>query len=166
MMRRQALRLGAAAALAAATLPLSFVPQAHAHHGWSSFDQERPVYLAGTIKSVRWQNPHAELVLTVDASLRTPADLASRSVPNQQQSVDGPGILKKAQAPDKPAGDWTIEFAPLFRMQAWGLGDAPKPGQRIEVIGYVAPKLQGGRLLRVEYMFMDGKAYAFRSSPA
>lgn len=168
MSRRFVLRITVlAAALAAATaVPSFFVPEALAHHGWSSFDQDRPVYLSGSIKSVRWQNPHAELVLTVDGSLKTPGDLATRSVPAQQQNVDGPAIMKKAQAPEKPAGEWQVEFAPLSRMQLWGLGDAPKAGDRIEVVGYVAPKIQGGRLLRVEYLFMNGKAYAFRSSPA
>jgi hypothetical protein len=155
-----------AALLAAVTAAPFVAPDAQAHHGWSSFDQERPVYLSGSIKSVRWQNPHAELVLVVDAALKAPADLAGRGVPAQQQSVDGAAILKKAQVPDKPGGEWQIEFAPLFRMQAWGLGEAPKVGDRIEVVGYASPRVQGGRLVRVEYMFMNGKAYAFRSSPA
>jgi hypothetical protein len=50
-------------------------------------------------------------------------------------------------------------------MNAWGVRE-PKAGDRIEVIGYVAPKIGSGRLLRVEYLFLDGKAYGLRSSPA
>jgi len=57
------------------------------------------------------------------------------------------------------------QLAPLFRMQAWGVRE-PKAGDRIEVIGYIAPKIGGGRLLRVEYLFADGKVYGLRSSPA
>jgi hypothetical protein len=49
-------------------------------------------------------------------------------------------------------------------MQAWGLQDAPKVGQRIEVIGYALADASK-RVVRVEYLFVDGKAYAFRSSP-
>jgi hypothetical protein len=30
-------------------------------------------------------------------------------------------------------------------------------------VGYTGPKL--GRLMRVEYLFIDGRAYALRSSP-
>jgi hypothetical protein len=41
-----------------------------------------------------------------------------------------------------------------------------KVGDRIEVVGYIAPKVGGGRLLRVEYLFSDGKVYGLRSSPA
>lgn len=134
-----------------------------AHHGWSSFDQDKPVYLSGTLTQVRWQNPHAEVVLRVDAA-KLPGDLATRAVPAQQQTVDGPGILKKAQIPANAAGVWEIEFAPLSRMQAWGLAQPPKVGDRIEVIGYALADTDK-RVLRTEYLFVDGKAYALRSSP-
>lgn len=154
-MDRRALLLAAAAAPVAAL----------AHHGWSSFDQDKPVYLEGRIKTVRWANPHAEVVLVVDAGLKLPDDLARRSLPAQSQNVDGAAVAAKTRLPEAAAGDWTIEFAPLFRMQAWGVRE-PKAGDRIEVIGYIAPKIGGGRLVRVEYLFADGKVYGLRSSPA
>jgi len=50
-------------------------------------------------------------------------------------------------------------------MQAWDVRE-PKSGDRIEVIGYIAPKVGDGRLLRVEYLFADGKIFGLRSSPA
>ena len=45
------------AARAALLLPR----RACAHHGWSSFDQDRAVYLEGRAAKVAWRNPHAEL---------------------------------------------------------------------------------------------------------
>jgi hypothetical protein len=150
--------------LIAATLVLTAAPLA-AHHGWSSFDQDAPVYLEGPIKSVRWQNPHAEAVVEVAAGQKLPADLAARTLPAQSQSVDGAALMKKVQ-PATVAGEWELEFAPLSRMQAWGLEQPLKAGDRIEVVGYAAPKLGNGRLMRVEYLFVNGKAYALRSSPA
>ena len=135
-----------------------------AHHGWSSFDQDKPLYLSGTLTQVRWQNPHAEAMLRVDAT-RLPDGFAARTLPAQQQSVDAAGILKKAQVPANAAGTWEVEFAPLSRMQQWGLSQPPKVGDRIEVIGYGLTE-GNKRVVRVEYMFLDGKAYAFRSSPA
>lgn len=147
--------------LAAAVAPVA----ALAHHGWSSFDQDKPVYLEGRIKTVRWANPHAEVVLVVDAGLKLPEDLGRRSLPAQSQNIEGAAILAKTRLPEAAAGDWTIEFAPLFRMNAWGVRE-PKAGDRIEVIGYIAPKIGGGRLLRVEYLFADGKVSGLRSSPA
>lgn len=133
-----------------------------AHHGWSSFDQDKPRFLSGTLTQVRWQNPHIEVMLRADA-VKLPDGIATRTVPAQQQSVDGAGILKKVQVPANAAGVWEVEFAPLSRMQAWGLSPL-KVGDRIEVIGYGLAN-DNKRLLRAEYLFVGGKAYAFRSSP-
>ena len=135
-----------------------------AHHGWSSFDQDKPLYLSGTLTQVRWQNPHTEVMLRVDAT-KLPDGIASRAVPAQQQSIDSAGILKKVQVPANATGTWEVEFAPLSRMQAWGLSQPLKVGDRIEVIGYGLAD-DNKRLLRAEYLFLNGKAYAFRSSPA
>jgi len=101
--------------LAAAAVPLL----ARAHHGWSSFDQDRPVYLQGRVASVKWQNPHAELILELPADYRLPADLAGRNVPAQSAQVDGKGLLAKAVAPTRKDRRWEIELAPLTRMEAW-----------------------------------------------
>ena len=145
------------------TIGLLLAAPVLAHHGWSSFDQDKPLYLTGTVTQVRWQNPHAELMLRVDAA-KLPQDMPSRAVPAQQQSVDGTVILKKVQVPANAIGVWEIEFAPLSRMQAWGLSQPPKVGDRIEVIGYGLAD-DNKRLLRAEYLFINGKGYAFRSSP-
>ena len=155
MRRRNFVYLVSGALLAAPVL---------AHHGWSSFDQDKPLYLSGTLTQVRWQNPHTEVMLRVDA-VKLPEGIATRAVPAQQQSVDGAGILKKVQVPANAAGVWEIEFAPLSRMQAWGLSEPLKVGDRIEVIGYGLASDSNKRLLRAEYLFVNGKAYAFRSSP-
>ena len=45
------------------SVPLS--QRLFAHHGWSSFDETRPFYIAGTVKSLKWRNPHAEIVIAV-----------------------------------------------------------------------------------------------------
>ena len=146
------------------TIGVLLVAPVLAHHGWSSFDQDKPLYLSGTLTQVRWQNPHAEAMLRVDAT-KLPDGFAARTLPAQQQSVDAAGILKKAQVPANAAGTWEVEFAPLSRMQQWGLSQPPKVGDRIEVIGYGLAE-GNKRVVRVEYLFLDGKAYAFRSSPA
>ena len=146
--------------------PFSAPLVARAHHGWSSFDQDRPLYLAGTIKATRWNNPHAELTVVVPADLKVPADLAARPLPAQSQTVDGSAILKKASAPAPSAGEWTLELAPLFRMNAWGMRDAPREGARVEAIGYAGSSLSGKQFVRVEYVWIDGKAAGLRSSPA
>jgi hypothetical protein len=133
-----------------------------AHHGWSSFDQNTPYFLEGRVKSVRWQNPHAEATIEVAADLKVPADLAGRAVPAQQQNVDGAALMKNARTPAAAAGDWELEFAPLSRMQAWEVAPL-KPGDRIEAVGYTLKS--GSKLMRVEYLFVNGRAYGLRSSP-
>ena len=145
------------------TIGVLFASPVLAHHGWSSFDQDKPLYLSGTLTQVRWQNPHAEVMLRVETT-KLPADIAARTVPAQQQSVDGAGILKKVQVPANATGTWEVEFAPLSRMQAWGLSQPLKVGDRVEVIGYGVAD-ENKRLLRAEYLFINGKSYAFRSSP-
>ena len=145
---------------AAATVP------AWAHHGWSSFDQNRPLYLEGSVAQVAWRNPHAELKLDLPAAgLKLPADLASRPLPAQTAPVDGPALLKAAQLPTRPDRRWEIELAPLSRMQAWGVPEL-KVGDAIALIGFTFTGEKGDAVLRAEYLFAGGKTYGLRSSPA
>ncbi|KQT10907.1 DUF6152 family protein [Ramlibacter sp. Leaf400] len=136
-----------------------------AHHGWSSFDQDRPLYLEGRVSGVRWQNPHAELDLEVSPTLKVPADLASRQLPGQSAAVDGKALLAKAQVPTRKDTKWEVELAPLTRLEAWKVAEI-KPGTRISVVGFGLKDEKGEPVLRAEYLFVDGKAYGLRSSPA
>ena len=147
--------------LAAAAAPLA----AHAHHGWSSFDQDRPVYLEGTAAQVKWQNPHVELMLEVAPGLKLPADLAQREVPPQSASVDGRALLAKAALPRRQDRRWEVELAPLFRVNAWNLAEI-KPGTTLGVLGFTFKEEKGSPILRAEYVFVGGKTYGMRSSPA
>lgn len=147
-----------------ALLP-GLLPLARAHHGWSSFDQDRPIYLQGRVHSVRWENPHAELVLELPASLSLPADLARRTLPAQSAPVDGKALLAKAQLPRRQDRRWEIELAPLSRMQAWKVTPL-QVGDEIAVLGFTFQDEKGEAILRVEYLFVGDKTYALRSSPA
>ncbi|RYF42244.1 MAG: hypothetical protein EOO25_07350 [Comamonadaceae bacterium] len=159
MQRRDLLLAGAGTAAFAFTLP------ARAHHGWSSFDQDRPIYLEGKVVKVQWQNPHAELELEVPAGLKVPADLGARAVPAQSAPVDGKALLAKAVVPNRKDKTWEIELAPLTRMEAWKVAPI-KQGATISVVGFIFKEEKGEPILRVEYLFVDGKAYGLRSSPA
>lgn len=136
-----------------------------AHHGWSSFDQERPLYLVGTAAKVRWANPHAELLLARDLQAGLPADLAQRRPPAQSAPVDGAALLARAQLPRRGDAQWEVELAPLTRMSAWGVPEI-KAGQRLELLGFTFKDEAGSAILRAEYLWLDGKAYGLRSSPA
>lgn len=144
----------------------SLAAPAWAHHGWSSFDQGRPIYLEGTARKVAWRNPHAELSLELPASgLKLPADLAARPVPPQSAPVDGPALLKAAVLPTRKDRSWDVELAPLTRMQAWQVPEI-KNGDAVQVLGFTFTGEQGGAVLRAEYLFLGGKVYGLRSAPA
>lgn len=136
-----------------------------AHHGWSSFDQGRPIYLEGKARKVAWRNPHVEFELELPAELKLPADLARRPVPVQSAPVDGPKLLAAAQLPRRKDRVWEIELAPLTRIEAWQVPEI-KPGTELSVLGFTFAEEKGRPVLRAEYLWVGGKAYGLRSSPA
>jgi len=138
---------------------------ARAHHGWSSFDADRPIYLAGTVQKARWQNPHAELELVLASDLVLPADLAQRPLPAQAAPVDGKALLAKTSLPRRRDRLWNVELAPLTRMQAWQVPEI-RPGASVSLVGFTLREEKGEPVLRAEYLFLDGKAYGLRSAPA
>ncbi|HMO49058.1 MAG TPA: DUF6152 family protein [Rubrivivax sp.] len=138
---------------------------AHAHHGWSSFDQNRPIWLEGRATKVAWRNPHAELTLELPADLRLPAGLAERKLPPQSAGVDGAALLKAAQLPTRKDRVWEIELAPLTRMEAWKVPPV-KVGDTVGVLGFTFAGEKGDAVLRAEYLFVGGQVYGLRSSPA
>lgn len=148
-----------------AALPALGSLPALAHHGWSSFDQDRPLYLAGRAVQVSWRNPHAELQLELPENLALPADLARRSLPRQTAAVDGAGLLAKARLPTRRDRRWAVELAPLTRMQAWGV-EPLKPGDELAVLGFTFTGEQGEAVLRAEFLFIGDRTYGLRSSPA
>jgi hypothetical protein len=136
-----------------------------AHHGWSSFDQTRPLYLEGRADRVAWRNPHAEFDLEPLAQPRLPADLATRPVPPQVAGVDGAALLKAARLPTRKDRRWRVELAPLTRMEAWGVPPL-RDGDTLAVLGFTFAGERGEALLRAEYLFLGGRTYGLRSAPA
>jgi len=136
-----------------------------AHHGWSGFDQDRPIYLEGQVSRVKWANPHVELMLEVPAGLQLPPDLAQRALPAQTAPVDGKAVLSRAVLPRRKDSQWEIELAPLTRMEAWKVPEI-RPGATVSVVGFTARDEKGDAVLRAEFLFLAGKAYGLRSSPA
>jgi hypothetical protein len=155
MQRRKLIALGATAFA---------LPKAFAHHGWSGFDQDRPIYLEGKVAKVVWRNPHAELELEVAPGLKLPADLAKRAVPAQSASVDSARLLASAVLPTRRDKRWEIELAPLTRLDAWKVPEI-KVGESVAVLGYTTTGEKGDAVVRAEYLFANGKAYGLRSSP-
>lgn len=144
---------------------LAALRPAWAHHGWSSFDQSRPLYLEGRAVSVAWRNPHVEFELELPDEPELPAGLASRSLPAQSAPVDGAALLKAATLPMRKDRRWAVELAPLSRMQAWQVPEI-RVGDTVGVLGFTFTGEKGEAVLRGEFVFVGGKAYGLRSSPA
>ncbi len=144
---------------------LGLTPRAFAHHGWSSFDQDRPIWIEGKVVTVAWRNPHAELEIELPADPKLPADLAQRTLPAQSASVDGPALLKRAVLPTRRDKRWEVELAPLTRMDAWKVPEI-KVGESVAVLGFTLVGEKGEAVVRAEYLFAGGKVYGLRSSPA
>jgi hypothetical protein len=160
-----AARIGRRRLMTAAAIAGLGVAPARAHHGWSGFDADRPLYVEGRVTRVRWQNPHAEIELELPAGLKAPADLATRPLPAQSAQVDGRRLLAGARVPRRADRRWTIELAPLTRMEAWKVTEL-RPGDTVSVVGFAYRDEAGEPVIRAEYLFVDNKAYGLRSSPA
>lgn len=131
---------------------------------WGSVDTARPWYLAGTVKEAHWAAPHVALVILPDDPLILPVDLRDRVLPAQRAQVDGGALLARTRLPRRAVAEWTLELAPPFLVHAWRIPRIA-PGERVEAVGYPLRMIDPPALVRVEYLFHAGLAYALRSSP-
>jgi hypothetical protein len=136
-----------------------------AHHGWSSFDQNRPIYLEGTARKVRWRNPHAELKLELPADLKLPADLASRRCRHRARRWTAWACSRRRSCRRARTGCGKSSSPSLTRMNAWKVPEI-KNGDNLGVLGFTFTGERGDAILRAEYLFVGGQVYGLRSSPA
>ena len=87
MLRRQCIALAA--------IGRACPRRAFAHHGWSSFDQDKPIYLEGRADKVSWRNPHAEF----DAARWRPTARAGRPGRPQAAGADRPESTARRSSP-------------------------------------------------------------------
>src|SRR5215218_10316814 len=125
---------GRRAVLALALAALLSVPAAEAHHGWSSYDTQAPLYLEGTVAEVQWHNPHPELVVVIEA----PAGAVdpSRVMLPSDAGADLRDALTRAQ-PAAP-GRYTVHLPPIARLERAGVSAPPKAGARFVAIAYAS----------------------------
>jgi hypothetical protein len=70
------------------TIPAAFVAvaSAHAHHGWSEYDNSKPLTVEGTIKVSGYEHPHGHIRLEAPGKtwlvvLAPPSRMAARGLP-------------------------------------------------------------------------------------
>jgi hypothetical protein len=114
-------------------LALLTMPLAQAHHGWGAYDTDRPLYLEGTVTRVEWRNPHPEIILEV-ASPAPATDPSKVPVPSELEQLGFREVLARAQ-PAAP-GRYTMDLAPIGRLQEWGMSAPPRQGERLIAIAF------------------------------
>ena len=92
-------------------------------------------------------------------------DRKDKHPPYGDCTARGIRTLAAAQLPRRRGERWTIELAPLLRMQDWRI-EPLQSGDAVSVVGYAAPGEEGPAVLRAEFLFVGDKAYGLRSSPA
>ncbi|WOB24483.1 MULTISPECIES: hypothetical protein [Xanthomonas] len=130
---RRRMILGAVALAAASLLPA--LP-AFAHHGWSGFDTDHLVYIAGTVSSDGvWGNPHSLFDVTLDSNL--PARTPRLAIPKELQDPEDSTRVNAAPSYKGPNQKLEIIIAPPTWSGRWGLGRALKIGERFQAVGYI-----------------------------
>ena len=79
--------------------------------------------------------------------------------------MDSAQLLAKARVPAQLAARWEIELAPIFRLSQWQVPEI-RNGATLSMVGFALRDPKAQPLLRVEFLFFDGRAYPMRSSPA
>lgn len=136
--------------LASAFFAISLWP-AEAHHGWGHYDTSSPLILEGRVIEVTWANPHPELVVEVSAEEAPPA-ASSLPVPPELQALGFAETAAAARPAD--ARRWTLDLAPIGRLEQWGLPRAPVVGDTIQAIGFPACAEEG--VIRPSLIVIDG----------
>lgn len=111
-------------ALFAAILAISAPAVALAHHGWSSYDESKPLTVTGTLQDVAWSNPHGSATMRWQGKqwhvvLAPVARMEARGLAaamiNKGQKVTLTGYARKDGSPEMrieriTAGDKTVEL--------------------------------------------------------
>ncbi len=126
---------GRRAVLALALAALLSVPAAEAHHGWSSYNTQVPLYLEGIVAEVQWRNPHPELVVVIEAPARA-VDPSRVALPSDATGAQLGDALARAQ-PVAP-GRYTLHLPPIARLERAGVSAPPRAGERLVAIAYAS----------------------------
>ena len=95
-----------------------FSAAALAHHGWSEYDQDKPLTETGIIKEYGYDNPHGFIKLEVSGKLRLvilapPSRMTSRGLPKDAlkagNTVTVVGYQNRAKAEEMRAERITFE---------------------------------------------------------
>ena len=124
------------AVLGLALAALLSVPAAEAHHGWSSYNTQVPLYLEGTRRRSQWRNPHPELVVVIEAPARAvdPSKVSAAVRRGRGRSSETRWLARKPPVP----GRYAVHLPPIARLERAGVSAPPKAGERLVAIAYAS----------------------------
>ncbi len=125
---------------------------AFAHHGWGYYDTGRPLYLTGRVTAVTWRNPHPEIAIDVVAA-ELPGNWNALPVPAELAELGFAETLRNVALPDR-AGAWTLDLAPINRLERWGMPREPRVGDLITAIAF--PSCTEPGVARPALIVLDG----------
>ena len=137
-----------AAALGIAALGL--VVPASAHHGWGFYNTDTPMLLSGTLVEVNYSNPHPEV--TIEIADGATLDPASLPVPAELAELGFADVIVNARP--APAGRWTLDFAPISRLNRWGMPREPRVGDTMQAVAFPSCAEEG--VMRPNLIVLDG----------
>ncbi|MBB2919452.1 DUF6152 family protein [Cupriavidus alkaliphilus] len=123
-----------------------------AHHGWGYYDTATPLYFSGRVVTVTWRNPHPQVTIEVEANT-LPRNWNALPIPPELAELGFCRTLAAVRA-SAPPGRWTLDLAPINRLERWGMPREPRPGDRLEAIGF--PSCNDRHAARPALIVLDG----------
>jgi hypothetical protein len=138
------LAFGIATLIAAPAVP------AIAHHGWGFYNTDRPMLFSGRLVEVNYANPHPEV--TIEIAEGATLDPTSLPVPDELAALGFANVV--ANARPAPVGRWTLDLAPISRLNRWGMPREPKIGDVVQAVGF--PSCEERNVARPNLIVLDG----------
>ena len=126
------------------------IPPTSAHHGWGFYNTDTPLLFNGRLVAVNYTNPHPEV--TIEVAEDTELDPASLPVPDELAALGFANVVAKAKP--AAAGRWTLDLAPISRLNRWGMPREPKVGDIVQAVGF--PSCEERFVARPNLLVLDG----------
>lgn len=128
----------------------TWAPPAKAHHGWGFYDTNRPLLFNGTLVEVDYTNPHPEV--TIEIADGVSLDPSSLPVPEELSALGFADVVAKAKVASP--GRWTLDLAPISRLNRWGMPRAPEVGDTMQAVAF--PSCAEANVARPNLIVLDG----------
>lgn len=125
---------------------------AYAHHGWGYYDTSAPLYVVGRVTAINWRNPHPTVTIQANQTA-VPPDWKALPIPRELTDLGFDSTLSRTKALTR-AEAWTLDLAPINRLESWGMPRPPHVGDEMVAIAF--PSCSEPRVARPALIVLDG----------